>query len=220
MTSRLIRGHELAERCQPWQAPEVSGPTLSNRRAADADDTRTTREKAWRDGFEEGRAAGLASAREDTARSARTLERALDALARPFEELDQRFHVEVLELVKAVARQVLRREMRIDPTHLVGVVREGLAALPMSASDIVVRMHPDDAAAVRQCLTPDDGERSWHIETDPLMERGGCVVVTAQSQIDGRLETRLGRTIATMFEDERKESPQHDSESPGPEPGQ
>ncbi len=137
---------------------------------------------------------------------AEALERALDALSRPFEGLDQRFHEEILELVKAVARQLVRREMRLDPTHIVGVVREGLAALPMAAADIVVRMHPDDAQVMRECLASEAGERNWRIEPDPLMERGGCVIATPDSQVDSRLETRLGRVIATMFEDERKDT--------------
>ena len=52
------------------------------------------------------------------------------------------------------------------------------------------------------------------------MDRGGCVIVTPQSQVDGRLETRLGRTIATMFEDERKDNPGNDGETPRSEPGE
>jgi flagellar assembly protein FliH len=217
MSSRLIRGDEVAERCQPWQAPEVSGPTLRGR-VAEPEDLRATRQKAWQEGFDQGRSAGLESAGKDTAARARAFERVLDALTRPFEDLDQRFQVEVVELVRAVARQVLRRELHADPTHLIGVVREGLAALPMSASGIIVRMHPDDVAAVHDCLAPGSGERSWRFEADPLMERGGCSIVTAQSQVDGRLDARLDRIIATMFDDERKE-PSHDSQPPGAEPG-
>jgi flagellar assembly protein FliH len=219
MSSRLIRGHEVAERCQTWQAPEVSGPTL-RARASDSDDLRATRQKAWQEGFDQGRAAGLESARKDATSRARALEQALDALARPFADLDQRFHAEVVELVRAVSRQLLRRELRGDPAHLVGVVREGLAALPMAASGIVVRMHPEDATAVRDSLAPGSGEQSWRIETDPLMERGGCIIVTSQSQVDGRLDTRLDRVIATLFDDERKEAAAHDGESPGAEPRQ
>jgi flagellar assembly protein FliH len=204
MSGRLIRSHELAESCRAWQAPEVTGPTLRGS-GGGIDDVRAARQKAWQEGFAEGRAAGLAAARQDVAAQAAALEKALDALARPFEALDHRFHDEVTELVRAVARQLLRRELRIDPTHVVGVVREGLAALPMAATDIVVRMHPEDAAVVRECLAPEAGERHWRLETDALLERGGCIIVTAQSQVDGRLETRLGRTIATMFEDERND---------------
>jgi flagellar assembly protein FliH len=172
-----------------------------------------------REGFEEGRRAGLEAARKEVASRAQALERVLDSLSRPFEMLEQRFHEEVLELVKAVSRALVRRELRLDPTHIAGVVREGLAALPMATPEVVVRLHPDDAAVLRECLAgpagssaPADGlpgpvdaqgERAWRVEVDPLMERGGCVVATPQSQVDGRLETRLGRVIAALFDEER-----------------
>ena len=153
MSTKLIRGHEIAEGCQAWQAPEVSGPTARGR--GGLDDLRVTRQKAWQEGFDQGRIAGLEAARKDIAMRTQALERALDALSRPFEELEHRFHEEIIELVKAVARQLLRREMRLDPTHIIGVVREGLAALPMATSDVIVRMHPDDAAVMRESLAPD-----------------------------------------------------------------
>jgi flagellar assembly protein FliH len=212
MSTRLIRGHEVEGPCQPWQAPEVRGPTLRG----EAEDIRGARSQAVREGFEEGRRAGLEAARKEVASRAEALERVLDSLARPFEMLEQRFHEEVLALVKAVARALVRRELRLDPTHIAGVVREGLAALPMAAPDVVVRLHPDDAAVLRECLAgatgsgdelpgPVDaqGGRAWRVEVDPLMERGGCVVATPQSQVDGRLETRLGRVIAALFDEER-----------------
>src|SRR5690606_34986517 len=97
------------------------------------------------------------------------------------------------------------------PTHIVGVLREGLAALPVAAGEAVVRLHPDDAAAVRDCLAPGDGEasaptgerRAWRIESDPLIERGGCIIDTDRSSVDARLETRLARAMAALLEDER-----------------
>ncbi len=214
MTSKLLRGREIAERCQPWQAPEVADPFRGG--GTGPEDLRATRQRAWQEGFAEGRAAGLEAARKDATTRAAALEKVLDALSRPLEELDHRFYDEVLELVRAVARQLLRRELRADPAHLLGVVRDGLSALPMAATDVTVRMHPEDAGAVLECLPQAGDERSWRIETDPLMERGGCIIVTAQSQIDGRLQTRLDRTIATMFDDERKAS----DESPGTDPGE
>lgn len=208
MVSRLIRGHEVAERCQPWQAPEVAGPTVPGGRGTSLDEAGSARQKSLQEGFEEGRRAGLEAARRDMAQRAQALERALDVLSRPFEELEQRFHEEILELVKAVCRQLVRREMRLDPTHIVGIVREGLAALPMAATGIIVRMHPEDARVMRECMAPESAGRSWRIEPDPLLERGGCIIVTPESQVDLRLETRLGRTIAGMFEDERQNTGQ------------
>lgn len=200
--SKLLRSHELGERCQPWQAPQVADTHRAT--GTTPGDLRAARDEAWQKGFAEGRAAGWEATRKEAIETAAVLKKTLDALSRPFEELDHRFHEEVLELVRAVSRQVLRRELQLDPAHLIGVVREGLSVLPMAATDITVRMHPDDARAVSECLPPQTAPRPWRIEADPLMERGGCIIRTAQSQIDGRLDTRLNRTIATMFDDARR----------------
>jgi flagellar assembly protein FliH len=210
MASKLIRRTDLTDECQPWQAPEVAGvPMRPGGAGMDLQDLRVARQRAAAEGFAEGRQAGFQAAATECAARVNALERILDSLARPLGELDQRFYEEVLELVKAVARQLVRREMKLDPTHIAGVIREGLAALPMSATDIVVKLHPDDAVVVRERLASgpaaDPTERSWRIEVDPLMDRGGCLILTPNSQVDGRLETRLGRAIATMFEDERGE---------------
>lgn len=203
MDSRLIRSSTGAGDWARWQAPEVgTGPRPPAPRTEEVPDAR---QQGWQAGFAEGRAAGLQAAREQLAAGSAALDNMLDALARPFESLEQRFHEEVVELVRAIVRQLLRRETRIDPRHIIGVVREGLAALPMAATDIMVRMHPEDAALLSGHLPAGTGERHWRIEADALMERGGCIIITAQSQVDARLETRLARVIAAMFEDERRD---------------
>ena len=210
--SKLIRGGDLAAGCTPWQAPEVTGIPA---RTGGMQEQRSAQQQANQQAFEQGRAAGLEAGAREIAARAQALERALDALAKPFEQLDHQFQEQILALVTAVARQLVRREMRIDPTHIVGVIREGLAALPMSAGDVVVRLHPEDARVVRECLTPGPDSRRWRIEPDPLMERGGCIIATPSSQVDGRLETRLGRAIATLFEDERKSDDEPPINTPG-----
>jgi flagellar assembly protein FliH len=128
----------------------------------------------------------------------------LNACARPLEELDVRVEEELVALVKAVCQQLVRRELKLDPSHVVGVIREGLTALPLSNEEHVVRLHPEDAALVRERLQADDS-RAWRIEADPVIERGGCTIHAGNSQVDGRLETRLGRVVATMLDGERRE---------------
>jgi flagellar assembly protein FliH len=66
-------------------------------------------------------------------------------------------------------------------------------------------MHPQDAEVVRKSMRPSDDDRLWRVEADPVIERGGCVIVSPRSQVDGRLHTRIGRAIATMFEDQRSD---------------
>lgn len=203
-SSRLIRGEGAALACVAWQAPEVPQPggRGTYRRSSDVDEA-AIQQRAWQQGFDQGRAAGMEAGLRELAPRVEAVERILDALARPLEDLDHRVETELLTLVQTLVRALVRREMHIDPTHVIGILREGLAALPLSAENVVVRLHPDDAESVRQCLTPRDQDRAWRIETDPLLERGGCLIGSDRSTIDGCLDTRLARVMATLLEDER-----------------
>ncbi len=209
---RVIPGDSLGSELLTWEAPEVEGQReLSpDELAAELD---ALREQAREQGYREGHAAGLEVASQEVAARLDALETALNALARPLERLDHRVEEELLGLVQAISRQLVRRELRSDPGEVVGVIRSCLEALPVNCAEVVVRLHPEDARLVRELLQPEPEETSWRIQADPLIERGGCRIVTADSQVDGRLQTRLGRIIASMLDDERSEDPARDQSS-------
>jgi flagellar assembly protein FliH len=196
----------MASQAVAWRAPEVPSPggPGTYRRGGD-DDLSALQQRAWQQGFDQGRAAGIEAGTRELAARIEAVERILDALARPFEDLDHRVEEELLALVQAVVRQLVRRELQHDPGHLIGIIREGLAALPLAAGDVVVRLHPGDADIIRERLADAAGQRAWRLECDPLLERGGCLITTPRSTIDARLEPRLARVIASLLEDERDE---------------
>lgn len=201
-SSPLIPAAALKDQCVTWSAPEVNH--VPSRNAEDEPpDPETLRQQAWDQGFAEGRAAGVAAGQQELNNTQAALECVLNTLARPLEELDVRVEEEILALVKTITGHLVRRELKLDPSHIVGVIREGLSALPLASEAPVIRLHPDDAAVVTECLGTGDDNRVWRIEADPVMQRGGCLIVTNDSQIDGRIETRLSRVLATMFEGER-----------------
>ena len=78
-----------------------------------------------------------------------------------------------------LARQIVRRELKTDPTQIIGIIREAIAALPVAAREVRVHLHPEDAAVVRENLAPTESERAWMIVEDPVMARGGCQVNTS-----------------------------------------
>lgn len=206
MTSyRLIQDDALSGNYVTWSAPEVCKGRAQDLDVNEAEqiDPDQIRRRAWDEGFAEGRQAGLAAGQQEVTESIATLERVLQTLARPLEELDVCVEEEILALVKVITRHVIRREFKLDPAHIVGIIREGLGALPSGAGQIVIKMHPEDAEVVRKLLGDGDGDRSWSIEADPVMERGGCEILADESRIDCRLETRLSRVLSTMFESER-----------------
>jgi flagellar assembly protein FliH len=113
---------------------------------------------------------------------------------------------ELLTLAMALARQIVRRELKTDPTQIIGIIRDAIAALPVAAREVRVHLHPEDAAVVRQNLAPTESERAWTMIEDPVMARGGCQITTTTSRIDARLETRLAAILSELMGTERHTS--------------
>jgi flagellar assembly protein FliH len=191
---------------QPWVLPNVDGPVVGRRRT---EDLNLIEREAWERGFSHGQAAGSAAAQaenqrlldEARARVAR-LEELLGLLAEPLAALDDTVLEQVSQLAGAMARQVVRRELRTDPQQIIAVIRETLSLLPVAAREVRLHLHPEDAALVRERLAEPNAERAWSLVEDPVIGRGGCRVTSENSSIDAQVE-RLGAAIAAALGEER-----------------
>jgi flagellar assembly protein FliH len=158
-------------------------------------------EEAWQNGHAEGFKAGEQAVLQRAAR----YDELLHALCKPFDQLDNSVEKQLVELAIAVVKQLFRREIKIDPSHVIGVVREAIQLLPVASRTVQVHLHPDDAALVRETLSPAEGEPAWSIVEDPLITHGGCKVTTENSQVDATAEARLQAVINATFGDERRQ---------------
>jgi len=165
--------------------------------------------EAFAQGLAEGREAGRGEVRAQVEKLAGMFY----DLAKPFEVLNAEVERELLTLAMALARQIVRRELKTDPTQIIGIIRDAIAALPVAAREVRVHLHPEDAAVVRQNLAPTESERAWTMVEDPVMARGGCQITTTASRIDARLETRLGAILSELMGTERQ-TPQHRGGTP------
>jgi flagellar assembly protein FliH len=198
-----------------WELPQINGPVVARtRRAADLD---ALEREAWDSGHAEGREAGLLAARQEQQAALNELQARvehLDAIiefmAKPIADLDQQVQRQLAVLAGAIARQVARRELKINAEEIVGVVRETLSLLPLTAREVRVHLNPEDAKLVRARLPEVTSERAWSIVEDPVLSRGGCRVSSEDSTIDAQLEQRLGAAIAAVLGDARNP---HDAEA-------
>ena len=124
-------------------------------------------------------------------------------LAKPFEALDAEVERELLTLAMALARQIVRRELKTDPTQSsASFARRSRRCRSRRAKCACIctpKMPPWCASIWR----PTENERAWAIVEDPVMARGGCQITTATSRIDARLETRLGAILSELLGTER-----------------
>jgi flagellar assembly protein FliH len=160
-------------------------------------------EKGRKEGFEYGHKEGLTAGRQRLEEKAGQLDTLLTSLETPFQQLDDQVELELIELVIAMVRQLVRREVRNDPGQIIGVVREAMSILPVSSRNISLILHPEDASLVRETYELSESELGWRIVEDPVLARGGCRISTETSQVDATLESRLATLIAPLLGGER-----------------
>ncbi|MDU4250293.1 flagellar assembly protein FliH [Pseudomonas sp.] len=162
------------------------------------------REAGLREGFEAGRQDGLRKGREEgraTGRQAFDEASApLSAAVEAFGEYRQAFQrsrqKELLELVQKVARQVIRVELTLNPTQLLTLAEEALAAMPGEQGDVQILLNPEECARIRE-LNPERAAR-WRLVPDERLALGECRVVTAQAEADIGCQQRLDSCMEAL----------------------
>jgi flagellar assembly protein FliH len=202
------------EGAQRWDLPAVEGAPLPRPGAKGVNVMHLTlvEREAWQHGFNDGHAEGVRKGEAELAKRIAEVDvklAALDAimgtLARPLDELDNTIENELTRLALSIGKHLARRELKIDPTQIIGIIRSTVSLLPLSARNIKIHLHPDDAAIVREKLARASGEQEWKLAEDPLMARGGCRLTTETSSIDARFEASVAAVISGLLGDDRVE---------------
>lgn len=177
-----------------------------------AADLEAIQKQAWNESYARGLEAGRAAGKAETDRQAARLGKIVDTMVSPLQEIDDQVEEELTQLALAVARQIIRRELAVNPAHVIAAVREALAELPSSTRDIRVVLNPDDAQLVREALSQPSGPASWEIVEDPVIEHGGCRVISPNTTVDASLEARIRAVASRVLGGDRDD----DATDPGP----
>jgi flagellar biosynthesis/type III secretory pathway protein FliH len=151
------------------------------------------RDQARQEGFAAGRQEGLASVTE-------LLVRARAEVARKSDESEPGLR----RLAVRIAEKVLGAELRQDPAAVVAVVRTALAAA-RGRRELVIRVHPDDVAAMTGARPRLAEALARHAELvvrgDTSIARGGCLIDSEVGTIDGRLDVQLAAIERALCEE-------------------
>lgn len=148
------------------------------------------REQARKEGFDEGREAGMAQATE---------------LVAKFEALKEEFYTkaepEIISLVMEIAEKVIGRMVHEHREAIMSIVRQ---AIDSALGDrMTIRINPEDYKKVQPKIKEMqeglDKTRRLVFKEDDSISAGGCVVETEVGTIDAQLETQL-RAIRKALE--------------------
>jgi flagellar assembly protein FliH len=204
---------EDIENCQSWEAPLVDNPAdykegegrKRNPNLLTAEQIEQVQKQAYEEAYAVGLQEGVQAGKELVQQHLQQLNQLMSALQKPFEDLDHEVDEQFVTLTMSMVKQLVRRELKSDPGQVMAVVREAIAALPVSCRNVQLHLHPEDAALVQELYKISGDEQTWKIVDDPVITRGGCKVVSDTTQVDATMETRVAQLFASVFGGERQE---------------
>lgn len=204
--SKIIPENE-AGHTTPWLLPQVGSAdqdapsfiaSTSHARRQDIN-TLAIHESAQQEGFRAGYDEGHRAATNEIQSLKQRLESVVTSLEKPFDAINEQVRTELLELALAVAKQILRREIKTDPNHIIGLIREAVKQLPSNTQSILVHLHPDDASTIRETIQDTDHAQHWKIIDDPGLNQGDCQIHTEASFVDASVDALIARLAVEIL---------------------
>lgn len=169
-------------------------------------DIEAVRQAAFAEGFAQGHAQALLEAQrqinEFTSKQGRQaaaqLAGVIASAHQQFDAAEQVAAQGVLELTCDLARQVLRHEIATNPNALLPVIREALTALFADSKRVLVKLNPLDMDMLQEAIEAEHPGLSIVLSADASIARGGCLVESAGTVVDGSLEKRWSRAIGQL----------------------
>ncbi|HKK57400.1 flagellar assembly protein FliH [Marinobacter sp.] len=161
-------------------------------------------EKAGRTHGEEQ---GLEQSRQDVETKLERLEELMGELLLPIRRHQDEIETALVNLTTVLSRAVLYRELALDSSQIVAVVRKAMASLPSTSENVRIHIHPDDYQFVGDVA--DRFEAKTSVVEDAAIMRGGCRLETRHSLVDFTIEKRFQKAVQDMLSEEP------DQQSPG-----
>jgi flagellar assembly protein FliH len=193
------RPKERLSAYQRWELASLEEQRETAQPPLAPDELERLRERA----HEEGYAAGYVQGESHARAQAEAIHGLLVAAQQEMHGCEARIADALLELALAIARHVMRVNLRLRPELVLPVVQEALRALPGFSQGIELVLHPEDAALVREQLAERIAQGGWKVLEDSGMERGGCRLDTPVGAVDATIEMRWQRVVAATGGDER-----------------
>ena len=190
---------------EPDGAILVSGATPTERAAEIVQqahaDARRIHARAEAEGRTAGESAGLAEARARLADVEAALRQTVAGLAAAEDEVTARAEERAVELALLLAGKILGLTFEADTSLVLEIVRGTLRRMA-DRDGIIVEVNPIDhelvAAAMAEIVEELGGIHRFEVVAERRVARGGCIVRTAEGEIDAQLSVQLDRAAETL----------------------
>ena len=140
--------------------------------------------------YESGREGGRNEARQELQPQLERIARSLDELAHCRERYRKETERELVQLSIEIARRILRRELSVDSSAILGLLHSALESVSLREV-LEVRVHPTHAETVRASLRQSGAPEAISIVGDGHLEPGAVLVETRRGAFDASADTQL-----------------------------
>jgi flagellar assembly protein FliH len=210
--NRFIPGEEIGE-VEQWHfgAVGVSGVLLGTKPALASDEKSVaTADVKNQEGFAEGFIQGHAQAVLETHKQisdyienegreqAQNFGQLMASAKAQLANADQVLAHGVLALACEIARQILQQEITVNVEAVKPVIAQGLAFMLDEGKSAKIRLSPFDFDELKESLLADYEPIALSLVADPSISSGGCLIESNDTIVDGTIEKRWSRTIASL----------------------
>jgi flagellar assembly protein FliH len=181
-------GRRAAQRVAPGALPAVPAIGGASAPAPAPATPAQIEQEIFAKGFAQGQQAGAAAAQQETAALAKKLAASLDDLMRVRHEMIRHTEKQMVQLALAVARRVVHREVSIDATALVTMMRVALERVSDSAR-VTVRLNPVDHQSVAATVSGTSDQVT--MTPDARLPRGACRIESDYGDIDAGVDAQI-----------------------------
>jgi flagellar assembly protein FliH len=210
--TRFIPGEEIGA-VEQWSFGAVDTASLllaaqgkAREEAVDQLRDEALRQEGYAEGFSQGQAQTTLQAQRQIAdfianqgeEAALNFRRLFSSAQEQQADTEQVIAREVLELACELARQVLRHELSVNPNALQPVIREALGLLVAESKSAVIRLNPLDLEVLEDVVRTEFSSMSLTMLADATIAKGGCLIESAGTVVDGTIEKRWMRAVASL----------------------
>ena len=216
--SKIIDKNQ-ANRALRWEHPLMEEFATTGERSTEygpltAEQLEEIQNQAYQEAYEAGFKKGAEDGRKESERENQPklemINRILNVLSEPVTQMDKEVEKLIVQLIILITQQLVRREIKIQEGQIIGIVKEALSALPLSARSVYIYLHPEDAQVVSGVFSGDEKTSYYSVVEDATLSRGDCKIATDTSTLDATVEKRVAAIITEMLGGERQRDLQCD----------
>ncbi len=173
---------------------------------ADIATAEASRQAGFEDGFAQGHATAILEAQKQIDEHIRTQNtNNAQQFVKLFESANAQLHASeqtmaqgVLELACELAKTIVRREISIDPSIVLPVIGDALTMIVGDGKCARVKLNPADLATLMGPIEAEYPGFDLKLSADSEVRRGGCLVESMGAVVDGTVQKRWMRAVATL----------------------